>query len=182
MTTPAPVFIVDYDPSWPEVFVALKSYVQSGLGELPHRIEHVGSTSVPGLAAKPIIDMDIVVKPQDASAAIELLANIGYVHDGDGGIPGRERFRAPGYLAKHHLYRFRAPGYLAKHHLYLCAEGNQAHREHIVFRDYLRAHADAVQEYGELKKRLATQYGNDREGYTSAKTEFIRGILEKVQS
>lgn len=167
MTTPVPVVIVDYDPNWPEVFAALKSYVQSGLGELPHRIEHVGSTSVIGLAAKPIIDMDIVVKPQDVSAAIELLANIGYAHDGDGGIPGRERFRAPGYLAKHHLY--------------LCAEGNLAHREHIVFRDYLRAHIDAVLQYSELKKRLAAQYGNDREGYTHAKTEFIRGILKKAQ-
>ena len=163
-----PVVIVDYDPAWPELFNALKSSVDAALGEVALRIEHVGSTSVPGLAAKPIIDMDVVVRAEDLKKAIALLATIGYVHDGDGGIPGRERFRPPAGLPSHHLY--------------VCAEDNAELIRHLQFRSYLRTHPDAVAQYGALKKNLAAAYGDDREGYSIAKTEFITAILRRCSS
>lgn len=160
-----PVVIVEYDPAWPGLFNTLKSSIELALGEVALSIEHVGSTSVPGLAAKPIIDMDVVVRAEDLSHAIALLATIGYIHDGDGGIPGRERFRPPTGLAKHHLY--------------ICAEDNAELLRHILFRDYLRAHPESAAEYGMLKKCLAAAYGDDREGYSVAKTEFITAILNR---
>ncbi|KAF0196064.1 MAG: hypothetical protein FD169_1130 [Bacillota bacterium] len=160
-----PVIIVDYDPAWPGLFNTLKSSVEMSLGEVALSIEHVGSTSVPGLAAKPIIDMDVIVRAEDLGKATALLANIGYVHDGDGGIPGRERFRPPTGLPKHHLY--------------VCAADNPELKHHLQFRDYLRAHPDAAAEYGLLKKHLAAVYGDDREGYSVAKTEFITTILSR---
>ena len=160
-----PVIIVDYDPAWPELFNTLKSSIDTALGEVALRVEHVGSTSVPGLAAKPIIDMDLVVRAEDLGKAIALLASIGYVHDGDGGIPGRERFRPPAGLPSHHLY--------------VCAEDNAELLRHIQFRDYLRLHPESVAEYGMLKKRLAAAYGDDREGYSIAKSEFITTILSR---
>lgn len=161
-----PVVIVDYNPAWPELFNVLKSSIDTALEDVALSIEHVGSTSVPGLASKPIIDMDVVVRAQDLNKAIALLAGIGYVHDGDGGIPGRERFRPPAGLPSHHLY--------------VCAENNPELIRHLQFRNYLRAHPQAAAEYGMLKKRLAAIYGDDREGYSIAKTEFVTDILHKA--
>lgn len=166
MSVPAPVIIVDYDPAWPERFTLLKETIDAALGNLPHSVEHIGSTSVPGLAAKPIIDLEIVVDEQHVKKAMELMATIGYAHDGDGGIPGRERLRPPAGLPAHHPY--------------VCAKDNLAHQKHLIFRDYLRAHPEAAAEYGALKKRLAAEYGNNRQGYTDAKTEFVTGILHKA--
>jgi GrpB-like predicted nucleotidyltransferase (UPF0157 family) len=161
---PEPVIIVDYDPQWPVIFNKLKINVLTVLGNLPVTIEHVGSTSVPGLAAKPVIDMDIVVKSsEDIPETIQRLATLGYVHEGDLGITGREAFSAPeGY-----------PG----HHLYLCTQDSRKLHRHLVFRDYLRQHPEVAAEYGKLKKGLAQKYRDDREGYTEAKTEFIENIL-----
>src|SRR5690349_20583042 len=94
-----PVIVVDYDPAWPRLFDQLTVPVRSALGEVALRIEHVGSTSVPGLAAKPIIDISVVVATEaDVPLAIERLASIGYLHQGDLGIEGREAFVAPGHL------------------------------------------------------------------------------------
>ena len=163
-----PVIIVDYNPAWPELFNALKSSIDAALGEVALSVEHVGSTSVPGLAAKPIIDIDVVVRAEELNKAIALLATIGYVHDGDGGIPGRERFRHPTGLPSHHLY--------------VCAEDNAELTRHLQFRGYLLAHPDAVAQYGALKKNLAAVYGDDREGYSIAKTEFITDILSRCSS
>src|SRR5580704_3139687 len=97
--------IQDYDPSWPEAFSKLAARVQATLGSLVITIEHIGSTAVPGLAAKPIIDLDVVLASRaDLPEAIRLLATIGYVHEGDLGIPGREAFRSPPGEPRHHLY------------------------------------------------------------------------------
>lgn len=162
---PAPVIIVDYDPSWPELFELLREKIAGVVGELALTIEHVGSASVPGLAAKPIIDIDIVIDEHvDPSSIIRRLETLGYAHEGDGGIPGREAFSPP-------------PGGPC-HHLYLCSETCPAYLEHILFRDYLRSHPDAATAYGELKKQLAERYRTDRVGYGREKTEFVTGILQ----
>src|SRR4051812_3893531 len=95
---------VEYDPSWPRQFDTLARRVSDALGACVLRIDHVGSTSVPGLAAKPIIDLDVLVHSEDRAAAIRALADLGYVHEGDLGITGREAFRSPIGDARHHLY------------------------------------------------------------------------------
>lgn len=100
-----PVVIVDYDPLWPKQFETLRYRLANVLGGLALTIEHVGSTAVPGLAAKPILDIDVLLRsPDDLPSAIAALASIGYLHRGDLGIPGREAFRAPSNYLRHHLY------------------------------------------------------------------------------
>ncbi|MHB8947343.1 MAG: GrpB family protein, partial [Bacillota bacterium] len=136
--------------------------------DLAVAIKQVGGTAVPGLAAKPIIDIDVVVgSAADVPAAIERLAAIGYVHEGEKGIPGREAFRWPAGEARHHLY--------------VMTQGCPELRRHLVFRAYLRAHPDAVREYGELKRRLAERFRDDREAYTEGKTEFVDRVLKRAE-
>lgn len=161
---PEPVVVVEYDPTWVATFALLRGTLAKSLENLPVEIEHVGSTSVPGASAKPIIDIDVVVPSKDYLAkAIELLASAGYRHQGDLGITGREAFENPVGLPPHHLY--------------LVVSGNREHTRHILFRDYLMKHPDEAREYSNLKEALAVKFRNDRGSYTEAKTEFIEGIL-----
>lgn len=163
----APVIVVDYDPQWPRLFAQLRAPIAAALGDLARPIEHVGSTSVPGLAAKPVIDVDVVLARADGlPEAIERLAALGYEHEGDLGIAGREAFR-------------HAPD-LPVHHLYVCTPDCSEHSRHIAFRDYLRRHRAEADAYGALKRRLAAQYRNDRAGYGTAKDAFVLGILERA--
>ena len=159
-----PVEISPYDANWPIRFEDLRGQVAAALVELNVGIEHVGSTAVPGLSAKPVIDIDVVV-PSDASVAdvVDRLVASGYRHEGDLGIPGREALEAP-------------PGRW-DHHLYVVTAGNAAHRNHVMFRDYLRAHPEEAAKYGDLKVALASVFVTDRDGYTTAKTDFITEII-----
>jgi len=164
MTEQRTIAVVDYDPSWSFAFENLKSRVMQVLGGIAVSIEHVGSTSVPGLAAKPIIDMDVVVaSAADADGAIRRLATIGYAHRGDLGIAGREAFHPP-------------PG-LPAHHLYVCVQDAVALANHLAVRDFLRRNAAAARAYGLLKTRLADLFPNDIDRYVSGKTDFLVGIL-----
>jgi GrpB-like predicted nucleotidyltransferase (UPF0157 family) len=160
------VVVVDYDPSWPIAFEELRDALGDAVGDIAVSIEHVGSTAVPGLAAKPVIDIDIVVAESDVARAIERLAEIGYAHRGDLGIPSREAFRSP-------------PG-SRPHNLYVCPSNSPALNNHLAFRDYLRGNPRASREYGALKMRLAEEFSDDIDGYVEGKTAFIVGILEKV--
>ena len=163
---PEPVRIVEYDAAWPERFRALARRAAAALGGLALAVEHVGSTSVPGLAAKPVIDLDVVVRPADLDQAIGQLATLGYVHRGELGVPGRHAFRPP-------------PGE-PKHHLYLCVAGSEGLRDHLRFRDHLRAHPGVAREYAALKQRLARAYGTDRDGYQEAKRAFIDAVTQQA--
>ena len=166
---PDPIFVVDYDPGWPAAFEALRSRVARALGDVALAILHVGGTVVPGLAAKPLIDLDVVVRSREAvPAAIERLATLGYVHEGDQGIPGREAFRWPEGEARHHLY--------------VVAAGAPPLRQHLALRDYLRSHPETAKEYGRLKQSLAQQFENDRTAYTDAKTEFVTAVLHLAEA
>jgi len=159
------ILIADYDPHWPALFARLRSRIEPALEGIASRIEHVGSTAVPGLAAKPIIDLDVVVPSVTAvPVAIERLASLGYVHEGDLGIAGREAFRAPAALPKHHLY--------------VCVQGSAALANHLAVRDALRADPALAQEYGRLKRRLAREAGSDRARYVDGKTVFLSAILK----
>jgi GrpB-like predicted nucleotidyltransferase (UPF0157 family) len=130
-------------------------------------IEHIGSTAVPGLAAKPIIDMDVLlVSAADLPLAIARLASVGYQHVGELGITGREAFLSPPQVCPHHLY--------------VCQPGNSEYGRHIAFRDYLRTHPQDADAYAGLKRNLAGRFVDNRDAYTEAKSGFVTTILQRV--
>ena len=160
--------VLPYDPAWEQAFEDIRAELQSALGGLCTRIEHVGSTSVPGLSAKPVIDIDAVISDRSKlNEVIEALGKLGYIHEGDLGIPGREAF---GYEGREHLM---------KHHLYVCAEDSGELKRHIAFRDWLRTHPDDVREYSRIKAEGAVLYPEDIDGYIRFKEPFIERIYKK---
>jgi len=164
---PQPIVVVDYDPAWPEVFERLRALIWPVVQDFALGIEHVGSTSVPGLAAKPIIDMDVIVaSPAQIPLAIERLGTLGYVHRGNLGIEGREAFQQPAHLPAHHLY--------------VCLQDSVSLRNHLALRDYLRSHPAAMQVYGALKKRLAQEHAHNIEAYIEAKSDLILSMLAQT--
>jgi GrpB-like predicted nucleotidyltransferase (UPF0157 family) len=160
------VTVQNYDPEWPLTFESLYLSISGALSDILVSVEHVGSTAVRGLAAKPVIDIDVVVAETDVAVGISRLATLGYVHLGDLGIPQREAFAQP-------------PG-SPRHNLYLCPTGSQALANHIAVRDYLRGNDAAAHEYGELKKQLTTTFRTDIDGYVEAKTSFLLGVLSEL--
>jgi len=161
--------IRNYDPQWPQRFEELRLRIASALGELASAVEHVGNTAVPGLAAKPIIDMDVLLNSsRDLPAVVSKLSSLGYRHQGDLGIRGREAFEAP-------------PADFA-HHLYVCLPEWPQYRHHIAFRDHLRSHPEDLAAYAALKRRLAARFSQDRAAYVRGKTQFVSAILERALS
>jgi GrpB-like predicted nucleotidyltransferase (UPF0157 family) len=156
-----------YDPEWPRTFDRIRAIVWPAVQHAALAFEHVGSTSVPGLRAKPVIDACIVVASRrDIPHVVKALTMLGYVHRGELGVPDREAFRQPASLPKHHLY--------ASH------RGSLSLKNHLGLRDYLRAHPETANEYGDLKATLAGRFPEDIDAYIAGKTEFILGILRKV--
>ena len=165
---PEPIEVVDYDAAWPAEYERLRERVTEALGGLVRRVEHVGSTAVPGLAAKPVVDLYAVAEAGALDEAIARLEAIGYIHEGELGVPGRAGFAWPSGERRHHLY--------------LCAPDHEGLEELIRLRDYLRGHPADVAEYGDLKKVLAKEHQDDREAYHRGKSAFIERILGKVES
>jgi GrpB-like predicted nucleotidyltransferase (UPF0157 family) len=164
-----PIIVEDYDPRWPERFELLRSRLSQCLDTLAAAIEHVGSTSVPGLAAKPIIDIDVVLhSAADIPQAITRLGILGYQHQGDLGVRGREAFRPPSKGIPHHLY--------------VCAPDSREYIRHIKFRNHLRANDEDALAYERLKRALAKEYRDNREAYNLAKTEFVEAILLRANA
>ena len=138
------IVVEPFDEHWRLDFLKIQNELTDALGQLAISIEHVGSTSVQGLSAKPIIDIDVVIKDYNAlKDTISALEKIGYQYEGDLGIPGREAFR---YDGKDHL---------KKHHLYVCPADSPELKRHIAFRNYLRTHPDAVRKYSLIKEEGA---------------------------
>ena len=165
MSDPAPIVIAPYDPAWPRRFEHEKSRLL-GIFSADHVIEHIGSTAVPGLAAKPIIDIMVGVnRLKEAEARIPALEEMGYeyVPDFEVELPERRYFRRPAPPPR-------------THHLHVVVLGEAFWNRHIHFRDYLRLHPEVAQRYQELKERLATEHALDRGEYTDAKTPFIQSI------
>lgn len=163
----ATIIVVEYDPSWPENFEQLRDTIWPSIRDLAASIEHVGSTSVEGLAAKPVIDMTIVLPTASRmEPAIDRLAALGYRHRGDLGVPGREAFARPDGTPAHHLYA--------------CVEGNLGLRNPMAVGDYLRRNRSAAREYGALKRQLAARFPDDVDGYVEGKTDFILAILARA--
>ncbi|ASS54953.1 GrpB family protein [Rhizobium leguminosarum] len=155
--------VADYDPSWPLLFDEISAEVSALLGDRLLSIDHIGSTSVPGLAAKPKIDLNaVMISDEFLPTAIEVVRAADFVFHGD---TGEQRWA---FTRDHQAYGIR---------LYLCGPDNRGHRERILFRDYLRVHPERAKAYAELKRRLAAEAGGDWDFYTAGKTTFVSETL-----
>jgi GrpB-like predicted nucleotidyltransferase (UPF0157 family) len=160
------VRVVEYDERWPSLFAAEALRLREACATLPVTLEHVGSTAVPGLCAKPVLDI-LAGHPPDTPAAsyVTPFRRVGYEHRGDRGIPGHQFFRR---------------GQPRAYHIHLVEQGGALWREYLAFRDVLRSDPDAKREYTELKRALAGRFSRDREGYIDGKTTFVRTMLSRV--
>ena len=157
--------ICDYDATWPGRFLELAERVKTKLGSLAIDVQHVGSTAVPGLSAKPVIDLDVVLASgADLPEVIRRLGSLGYTHEGDLEIEGRNAFRWPAGETRHHLY-------------VVTADAVEL-RRHLAFRNALRADSALRNAYSDLKKTIAARCAGDRQAYTEAKSAFIKKAIE----
>ena len=158
-----------YDPAWPSRFLQVTAFVSSGLSAVNHRAEHVGSTAVPGMTAKPIVDIDVVIPAGTFPKAKTALEALGYVHEGDLGIPGREAFD---------LVEEEAKSRLPVHHLYVCEDGANELCRHLAFRDFMREHPEWRENLNRLKIELCLKYNNDRQAYIDGKSAMVEEITK----
>ena len=164
--TNEPVYVVDADPGWPARFEALRARLEARLGP-SFRIDHVGSTAVAGLAAKPIIDIQVSVPDlADEHAYRTAIESIGVVLRAR--EPGHRFFRTP-------------PETERRLHVHVCESGGDWERRHLLFRDYLRAHPERAAEYERLKRRRAEELRDDRIAYTDAKDDFVAETLTRAE-
>jgi len=163
------VRLVAYDDSWPALYATEIARIRPHLAAAGTPVlEHTGSTAVPGLAAKPIIDILAGLAPdQPREPVIAALQAAGYVHHSTEDIPGHDFFRR---------------GNPRQYHLHLTRIGSRFWHDHRLFRDWLLAHSDSATEYATLKQILADQFPNDREAYIDGKTAFVSSVLEKAKS
>ena len=161
------VIVVPYDEGWKSAFEEIKKEIERAIGDLIIGIEHVGSTSVEGLSAKPCIDIDVIIKDYSIfDTVVRRLETIGYTHEGNLGIKDREAFK---YLDKPHLLM---------HHLYVCPQQSKELYRHITFRDFLRSNPEAVKKYGSTKERAAQLYPDNIDKYIEYKSPCIEELYE----
>ena len=163
--------VCDYDARWPDSFREIEAFLIECLDGLFLRIEHVGSTAIPGMTAKPIIDVVVVIEAGRLNAVAAALAGCGFAHEGDLGGPGREAFRP---IAGTPAAR------LPRQHLYVCPEENRSLQEQLAFRDFLRAHPSDVEALSAHKRALCIEYGNDKTLYIRGKSEAVRAIIRRA--
>jgi GrpB-like predicted nucleotidyltransferase (UPF0157 family) len=163
-----PVRVMPYDPSWPERFEEERAALADAIGDWVFGgIHHVGSTSVPGLEAKPVIDILVgVCGLEESRSCFDRLGTLGYLY-------------APYRSSEMHWFCKPHPS-RRTHHLHLVPADSSRFRDELAFRDYLRTHCDVAEEYGALKRRLAKELEHDREAYTNAKAEFIRATVQRA--
>jgi GrpB-like predicted nucleotidyltransferase (UPF0157 family) len=163
------VRLVKYKPEWNDIFQSEADRIRACVGDITQQIEHVGSTSVPGLIAKPIIDIAIAVESRkDMFLVVERLLNAGYIDGGDQDGDG-------GYLVE----RDSSPGVRILY-IHIVEKTDVQWRNYITFRDCLRSDKDIRNKYAHLKKILAKRFPQDRKSYTGGKAEFIKSILSKI--
>jgi GrpB-like predicted nucleotidyltransferase (UPF0157 family) len=162
------IYIADYDERWPALYEEVGGPLAEAFGDYMVEMQHIGSTSVPGLGAKPIIDIAVDLRdyplPQEVIEAVEKL---GYTHMGEYGISGR-----------HYFKRYDEDGLMVHVHAY--SPGNDELTKHILFRDYMRTHPEAARKYELLKRDLASKYVDQRQVYTESKSDFVQEILRKA--
>ena len=161
----AKVVVLPYDPAWKADFEAIRQEIEAAVGNLILGIEHVGSTSVEGLSAKPCIDLDVIIRDYSVfDAVVTKLGNAGYIHEGDLGIRNREAFR---YEDKPHL---------KKHHLYVCPQDSEELHRLIAFRNFLRSNAEAARKYSQVKETAAQLFPEDIDRYMAYKSSCIEEL------
>ena len=159
------VVVMPYEEAWKNAFEEIKNEIEAEIGDLILGIEHVGSTSVKGLSAKPCIDIDVIIKDYSVfDEIVRRLAMIGYIHEGNLGIKDREAFK---YTDKPHLMM---------HHLYVCPQYSEELYRHITFRDFLRNNTEAVKKYSLVKEKAAELFPNDIDKYIEYKTPCIEEL------
>jgi GrpB-like predicted nucleotidyltransferase (UPF0157 family) len=169
-----PVVVVPYDPRWPAAFEALRTVLAAALGDVARAIHHVGSTAVPGLPAKPVLDVDVEIASRtELPESIRRLGLLGYRAVGELGIAGREALDRSGP----EVPRDGSGRSWPEHHLYVCASDATELRRHLLLRDFLRAHPARAAEYAALKRILAARHRDDREAYAEGKSELIASML-----
>jgi len=161
------IIVVPYNKSWKTEFEKIKNYIWPAIKDISISVEHVGSTSVEGLYAKPIIDMNIVIERDMLPLIINRLADIGYAHEGDLGIKDREAF---GYAGKPHLMT---------HHLYVCPKDSAEHMRQTAFRDWLRTHPEDCEKYSNIKLEMAKKFPHDIDNYIKGKEPVVMEIYKK---
>jgi GrpB-like predicted nucleotidyltransferase (UPF0157 family) len=160
-----PVEVVDYDADWPRRYAEERDRIAAAIGEAAVAIEHVGGTAVPGLPAKPVIDLMIGVDDiERAGPAVASLINLGYeyIPEFESQLPDRRYFRR---------------GAPESHHVHMVPVSSDYFAEHLLFRDWLRSHPQAAEEYGKLKRGLAGRFPNDRDAYRAGKVPFITTVV-----
>ena len=170
---PGTIVVVRYDPQWPDMFVEERARLLNVVGDWVIGVEHIGSTSVPGLAAKPVIDILVGVRAlADADAQLHssrsAVLGYEYIQAFETVMPFRRYFRRLTDELKH------------SHHIHLVEQESEFWERHLLFRDYLRAHPEQAREYEQLKRRLAPQF-SDVNDYAEAKTEFIRAAEARAR-
>ena len=162
------VVVLPYDVAWQSDFVKIKGEIEATLGDLMLGIEHVGSTSVEGMSAKPCIDIDVVIRDYSVfDAVVQKLNAIGYIHEGGLGIKDREAFK---YADKPHLMT---------HHLYVCPRDSEELHRHIVFRDFLRKNPEAVKKYSRVKETAAQLFPDSIDQYIEYKSPCIEELYRE---
>ena len=157
--------MVDSSSRWAEQFTEVARVLRDALTDVTSAsVEHVGSTSVPGLAAKPVLDIDVVVSRADVPAAVAALGRVGYVHRGDLGVAGREAFHAPDATPRRHVY--------------VCESGTLNVRNHLAVRDVLRSRDDLRDAYASVKQALAADPEMDIDTYLAGKSAVLQQVLE----
>lgn len=159
------VIVVPYNETWKSDFEEIKKEIEMAIGHWIVGIEHVGSTSVEGLSAKPCIDIDVIIKDYSIfDTVVSKLETIGYIHEGNLGIKDREAFK---YSNKSHL---------KTHHLYVCPQYSKELHRHIIFRDFLRSNTEAVKKYSLVKEIGAQLFPNDIDKYMEYKSSCIEEL------
>lgn len=167
--TPTPNRLVEWSPEYAATFAELRDFLMPAVAPLGGTVEHVGSTSVPGMYGKPVLDVDAVLPARDSvPAAVAALTELGYRHRGDLGVAGREAFDRPAQLPLHHMY--------------VVVDGSAAHHDHVDLRDYLCSSQSAVQRYAVRKRELADVLATDRTAYTEAKSDVVQQLLAEARS
>jgi len=167
----AVTLVQKYNPEWPKWFEEIKAFLGEKVSQVCIQVEHVGSTSIPGMTAKPIIDLILVIESQDFEEIKGLLAERGYHYRGDQGIKDREVFRLTDVSV-------RSP--VPYHHLYVCPKHSAELKKEIAFRDFLRQSKEYAERLSELKWSLAEAFNNDREAYMAGKAALCREITERA--
>ena len=162
------VVVVPYDEAWKNAFEEIKTEIEAEIGALIIGIEHVGSTSVEGMSAKPCIDIDVIIKDYSVfGEVVRKLGAIGYIHEGDLGIKDREAFK---YANKPHLMT---------HHLYVCPRDSEELHRHIAFRDFLRKNPEAVKKYSRVKETAAQLFPDSIDQYIEYKSPCIEELYKE---